>query len=244
MNALYPRTSILRKKKNLRAIRSLKDIKKHGIDSRSFLQFFLSEESEIYESLWRRWETDNRVEIQRNILSGEKSDPISDHSRKRESSEVSYAKARTTSTLSTRRSPNPYKPDKSTSLSCSMRMSSALTTGTPIPSSASRSTRESDTHIKVLPRVHDKVAARASAEDIAAERESSGKSSVRKIRKIKAEKCARRRTGRSIFARGNERDSRARPTASKMENAWIARLFFYYNINEKIGCAPLFNHRA
>jgi len=98
-------------------------------------------------------------------------------------------------------------------------MSSALTTGTPIPSSASRSTRESDTHIKVLPRVHDKVAARASAEDIAAERESSGKSSVRKIRKIKAEKCARRRTGRSIFARGNERDSRARPTASKMENA-------------------------
>lgn len=99
-----------------------------------------------------------------------------------------------------------------------MRMSSALTTGTPISSSASRSTRESDTHIKVLPRVHDKVAARASAEDIAARE--IGEIECTKIRKIKAEKCARKKkTERSIFARGNERNLRAHITASEMENA-------------------------
>lgn len=100
-----------------------------------------------------------------------------------------------------------------------MRMSSALTTGTPISSSASRSTRESDTHIKVLPRVHDKVAARASAEDTAYERERDRGIECTKIRKIKAEKCARRKIERAILARGNERNLRAHITTSEMENA-------------------------
>lgn len=55
----------------------------------------------------------------------------------------------------------PSSPRVRVRLSYSVRMSSALTTETPIFPSASRSTRESDTHIKVLPRVRErKVAAR------------------------------------------------------------------------------------
>lgn len=104
-----------------------------------------------------------------------------------------------------------------------MRMSSALTTGTPIPSSASRSTRESDTHIKVLPRVHDKVAARASAEDIAA-KGIGGNRVYESKENLKAEEevCERGTTkGSYLYARRNKRDLRAHAiyTASKTENA-------------------------
>lgn len=114
-----------------------------------------------------------------------------------------------------------------------MRMSSALTTGTPIPSSASRSTRESDTHIKVLPRVHDKVAARASAEEIGSEKEI-GESSVyenkeNQGREVREKRKKKKKIWKIIYLRARKTKeiyARAYYTASEMENAFESWPFF------------------
>jgi len=97
-------------------------------------------------------------------------------------------------------------------LSYLMRMSSALTTGTPIPSSASRSTRESDTHIKVLPRIRDKVAFRPSAWYRRARSTSRRRVQEQEITSIE---CARR--GKRISFREDEEDTRAIYGTSKVE---------------------------